>query len=550
MGSSMPTAGSPRLYNAPPVSSKTAYITTPIYYVNDRPHIGHAYTTTVCDVYARFMRFAGRDVFFLTGTDEHGVKVEKSAADRGVSPQALADENAAEFKQMLPMLGLTNDDFIRTTDPAHTSQVQTFVSRLLEAGDIYLGEFEGWYDEGQEEYHTETQARRLEYKSPVSGKPFTRAREHNYYFRLSRYQEQLEKLFESQPGFVMPPARRNEVLGRLGEGLQDVPVSRTNFTWGVSMPNDPQHVIYVWIDALMNYITALGLGDQAGPTFAERGKYWPATYHVIGKEILWFHAVIWPAVLMALDLPVPKCVYAHSFWIREGQKMSKTLGNFIDLTTIEMYVDAYGLDAWRYYMATQGPLGATDADFSSQQFHDTYTTDLVNTIGNSASRVTAMINKYFDGVVPDESSSGKRLTIADHDWPEVCKCAVEQSTAAMERLDLGRSIGEALGLVRRVDGFINLTEPFKLAKDETRRDELAAILYQCAETLRIASLLLWPVIPDKASAMWEAFGLDIDPAAEDMNALAAWGGLRAGQVVTKIALFPRVEEPVEGQGVG
>ena len=367
--------------------SQPTYITTPIYYVNDKPHIGHAYTTTICDIYARFMRFAGRDVFFLTGTDEHGLKVEKSAAARGISPQALADENAAEFRRVMTSLALTFDDFIRTTDADHVRQVQAFVTRLMEADAVYLGEFEGWYDEGQEEYHTENRARELDYKSPVTGKPLVRAREKNYYFRLSAFQERLEKLFEAQPEFVRPPARRNEVLGRLREGLADVPISRTNFTWGVAMPNDPEHVIYVWIDALMNYATALGLGDPSSERYAARSQYWPPDYHVIGKEILWFHAVIWPAILMALDLPLPRCVYAHSFWIREGRKMSKDLGNFIDLATIEQYIERYGLDAWRYYMVMQGPLGATDADFADSHFHEVYNTDLVNTVGNCLSRV-------------------------------------------------------------------------------------------------------------------------------------------------------------------
>src|SRR5690606_5380805 len=307
-------------YNRLMAQAQQQYITTPIYYVNDRPHIGHVYTTTVCDVYARFMRFAGNDVFFLTGTDEHGLKVEKSAQARGISPQQLADENAAEFQRVLSMFSLTNNDFIRTTNPNHERQVQLFVQRLLDSGDIYLGQFEGWYDEGQEEYYTETKAKELDYKSPISKKPLVRAKEQNYYFRRSAYQSRLEELFAQRPEFVRPEARRNEILGRLREGLQDVPLSRTNFTWGIQMPNDPQHVIYVWIDALFNYITALGLAEPESETYQQRSKYWPATYHVIGKEILWFHAVVWPAMLMALGIELPRCVYAHSFWISEGQK--------------------------------------------------------------------------------------------------------------------------------------------------------------------------------------------------------------------------------------
>lgn len=313
---------------------QTAYITTPIFYVNDKPHIGHVYTTTICDIWARFMRFAGHDVFFLTGTDEHGVKVEKSAREKGVSPQDLADENAAVFQNLLQQFDFTNNDFIRTTQPRHTTQVQQFVKRLLEQDDVYLGEYEGWYDEGQEEFIPESRAKDQEYKSTVSGKPLVRMKEANYYFRLSKYQQRLDELYASNPDFVRPEARRNEMLGRLREGLNDVPVSRTSFSWGIHVPGNEDHVLWVWLDALSNYITTIGLGEPDGPVAADRAKYWPAEFHVIGKEILFFHALFWPAMLMALDLPLPKCVYAHSFWISEGQKMSKSLGNFIDLSTL------------------------------------------------------------------------------------------------------------------------------------------------------------------------------------------------------------------------
>ncbi len=522
------------------------YITTPIYYVNDRPHIGHVYTTTVCDVYARFMRFAGNDVFFLTGTDEHGLKVEKSAQARGISPQQLADENAAEFQRVLSMFSLTNNDFIRTTNPNHERQVQLFVQRLLDSGDIYLGQFEGWYDEGQEEYYTETKAKELDYKSPISKKPLVRAKEQNYYFRLSAYQSRLEELFAQRPEFVRPEARRNEILGRLREGLQDVPLSRTNFTWGIQMPNDPQHVIYVWIDALFNYITALGLAEPESETYQQRSKYWPATYHVIGKEILWFHAVVWPAMLMALGIELPRCVYAHSFWISEGQKMSKTLGNFIDLEAIQRYLSVYGLDAWRYYMITQGPLGAQDANFAAGHFHEIYTAHLVNTVGNSASRVTQMIVKYFDGILPGETDAASAsdtspVMLDGFHWPTICRETVERCTKHITRLELAEAAAEGLALIRKVDAFINATEPFKLAKDQTKRDQLAAILYQSAEAIRIASLLLWPIVPDKMTALWQALSLSIDPARGELHQLAQWGGLPPGSQVQKVALFPRVE---------
>jgi methionine--tRNA ligase len=552
--------------------AQAAYVTTPIFYCNDRPHIGHTYTTTLCDVYARFMRLAGRDVFFLTGTDEHGLKVERAAQQRGMTPQQLADENSAVFREVLPVFRITNDDFIRTTELRHERQVQALIRRLLESGDIYLGKFQGWYDEGQEEYYTETKARELNYTSPVTSRPLTRATEKNYYFRLAAYQARLERLFADRPEFVRPEARRNEVLGRLREGLQDVPVSRTNFTWGIPMPPpaEPGHVIYVWIDALLNYVTALGLGEADSGVRRERERFWPATYHVIGKEILWFHAVIWPAMLMALGLDVPRCVYAHSFWISEGQKMSKTLGNFIDLPTIERYISTYGLDAWRYYMIAQGPLGAQDADFAAAHFHEVFTTDLVNTVGNCASRVTTMIGKYFDGEVPSSADgparpeaaaparragagSGERSDL-EADWPTVTARGVAHITLAYEQFDLSGALAGAVALLRRVDAYINATEPFKLARDPANRPRLGAILYRCIETVRIASLLLWPVMPRKMEELWAALGVtspmprgDRSAADVPLAAAAQWGGLKPGTRVQKVALFPRVElKPAPG----
>jgi methionyl-tRNA synthetase len=521
------------------MSQETRYITTPIYYVNDSPHIGHVYTTTLCDIYARAMRQLNHDVFFLTGTDEHGVKVEQSAIEQGITPQALADKNSAEFRSIMSLFELTNDEFIRTTDPEHTKQVQAFISTLLASGDIYLGTFEGWYDEGQEEYHTETSARGLEYKSPISGKALVRSSEQNYYFKLSSYQKQIEDLFAANPDIVKPESRRNEVLGRLREGLQDVPISRTNFSWGIPMPTDEEHVVYVWIDALFNYITALGLGDPESQVFADRKQYWPATYHVIGKEILWFHAVVWPSVLMALKYPLPDCIYAHSFWISEGKKMSKSLGNFIDLETIESYLSRYGLDAFRYFLVTQGPLGATDADFVAEKFQDIYNAHLVNTVGNCTSRVTAMIGKYFDGAIPPESKDGNRITFEGFDWVDKCSTATSNWRDSMESFSLDKAVEIPMSLIRDVDLFINDTAPFKLAKDETKQAELGAILYQCLETLRIASVLLTPVIPQKMKEFHHAMGISLDT--KSFDECCQWGGTEVGTSVTKVALFPRVE---------
>ncbi len=511
-----------------------AYITTPIYYVNDRPHIGHAYTTTLCDVWARAMRACGDDVFFLTGTDEHGVKVEKSAQDKGVTPQALADENSAEFRRVLATFGLSNDDFIRTTEPRHERQVQALVKRLLDSGDVYLGEFEGWYDEGQEEYVTDTRAKECDYRSPISGKPLVRATERNYYFRLSAYQERLEQFFASHPDFVRPVGRFNEVKGRLREPLQDVPITRTNFTWGIPMPGAPEHVIYVWIDALFNYATALGIADE---TSDARRAYWPPRYHVIGKEILWFHAVVWPALLMALDLPLPTCVYAHSFWISNGQKMSKSLGNFIDLPTIEQYVATYGLDAWRWYMATQGPLGATDADFVPKHFHEIYTAQLVNTFANCASRTSAMIGKYFEGQLPCAPDGDRPVAVGGEPWSAFVRTASTRTVDAYRDMELGQAAEHGLSIIRAVDASINETQPFKLAKDPANLPEVGRILSCCAQGVRAAAALLFPIMPTTCAGVLASYG---GAAPTDLLRDGAWGTLASGTSIVKCAPFMRV----------
>jgi len=524
------------------------YITTPIYYVNDKPHIGHGYTTTLCDVAARFMRFAGRDVFFLTGTDEHAAKVVDSAKERGLTPQQWADQNAQAFREAFALLGISNDDFVRTTEDRHKSRVQTYVAELMQSGDVYLGDFEGWYDAGQEEYVTDGKAKEFDYKSPINGKPLVRRKEHNYFFRLSAYREQLLKMLEKGERVdgaafdVLPASRKNEIISRIRE-MEDVPISRTGtLDWGIRIPGDGQHTIYVWIDALFNYLSIVDT--------PERRKYWPGAIHVIAKDILWFHAAIWPAMLLALRrragyewVNLPRYVYSHSFWISEGQKMSKSLGNFIDLPTIQSYLDRYSLDAWRYYMTTQGPLGSTDADFSAAHFRGVYDTDLKNTVGNCASRVTAMIGKYFAGSAPSETgANGSRMDVLDWGWPGRAKSAVEKAFTAMESFDLGGAAASAVSLVRDVDAFINASEPFKRAKDPAKMLEVAAILYQCAEAVRIASCLLWPVMPGKMESLWRALGQAIDPKRGGLRELTTWGALKPGTKIEKVALFPPVEE--------
>ncbi|MBY0312736.1 MAG: methionine--tRNA ligase [Phycisphaerales bacterium] len=507
------------------------YITTPIYYVNDRPHIGHCYTTTLADCAARFARLMGHDTFFLTGTDEHGQKVEKSAQAKGLTPQQLADENAAHFEAAMRLIGSSHDDFIRTTQKRHTRQVQAAFKKLLASGDVYLGTFEGWYDEGQEEYVTDNQAREKNFVG-FNGKPLIRATEENYYFKLSKWQPALEKLLKDRPDFVRPSARMNEVLGRLRDGLQDVPISRTSFSWGIPLPDTNGHVAWVWIDALLNYATAIGAVDaeiaREEGVPADRARFWPTQVHAIGKEILWFHAVIWPAQLMALGLPLPECIYAHSFWISEGKKMSKTLGNFIDLAALQAYVDRYSLDALRWYMLTQGPLRETDADFSYAKFVEVYNADLANGIGNCASRVANMIEKYFGGALPDVDLSGSVVwsrfapaTTADFDFRALTSNAFQAARIAHERMSLDEALMQGTSLVGQIDLFIAHARPFSIAKEidknpensTAQREQLAASLVLCAEAIRIASLFLYPAMPAKMAQLWRTWNCSplVDP---------------------------------------
>jgi methionyl-tRNA synthetase len=531
------------------------YITTPIYYVNDRPHIGHCYTTLLADVAARFQRLmrgvnAGTggtsDVFFLTGTDEHADKVVTSAAERGLAPQEWADRNASAFRDAFKLLACTNDDFIRTTETRHKDKVPDYIRRLREAGHISKGDYTGWYDPSQEEYVTETTAKEHDFKSPVSGKPLVKRTEQNYFFRLSAFADKLREHIEKHPEFIQPDARRNEVLGRIRGGLQDVPVSRAAgedpaSRWGILMPDDPSHRIYVWIDALFNYLTVVDTPD--------RRRFWPPAVHVVGKDILWFHAVIWPAMLMALGEPLPRTVYAHSWWVAEGRKMSKSLGNFIEFDLLHTYAEKYSLDAVRWYLATQGPLGANDADFAHAKFVEVYNADLANGIGNSTSRVANMIAKYFDGQVPQSSVAGAS---SGGEWRQRLSKVVSDSTAAADRFEIDTASRAGISIVSMVDAFINDTRPFSLAKeaagDPAKQAQLADILYTCAEALRIASLLLAPAMPQKMAHLWKLWRCE-PPTGVPLAQLAEFGGphaLKPGAALEKgDPLFMRadVSEP-------
>ncbi len=528
-------------------NSDSFYITTPIYYVNDRPHIGHCYTTLLADVAARFYRLVGADVFFLTGTDEHAEKVVTAAEERSLTPLEWADRNAAAFQEAFRELEFSNDDFIRTTEDRHKNKVIEYIRQLQKSGDVYLGDYEGWWDASQEEYVTDNVAREHDFSSPVTGKPLVKRTERNYFFKLSQYADRLRDHIDKNPSFIGPAARRNEVIGRIKQGLQDVPVSRAidpnqpGADWGIRMPDDDEHRVYVWIDALINYLSVVDTPD--------RQSRWPADVHVIGKDILWFHAVIWPCLLMALDKELPGCVYAHSYWIREGRKMSKSLGNFLDMPTLRGYCDSFGVDAVRWFLTTQGPMGATDADFSHKRFVEVYNSDLANSVGNALSRVTKMIDKYFDGAIPDPAGVTE---YAQHDWPQITAAALASVTTKMAAMDLPGAMADAMTIVRKVDGYIHTTEPFKLIKDESKKAEVAAILYHCAEALRIASVLLSPVMPSQMHELQRRLGVSPDANILPLAERAAWGGIQPGATIELgDPLFPRADaadpppDPVE-----
>ncbi|MEX0774276.1 MAG: methionine--tRNA ligase [Phycisphaeraceae bacterium] len=519
------------------------YITTPIYYVNDRPHIGHVYTTTVADIVARYHRLMGQEVFFLTGVDEHAAKVVEAAEQRGVSPQAWADQNAAVFKQTFAKLGISNDDFVRTSEDRHKQPVLRYVAALLESGDVYAGQYEGWYDAGQEEYVTDSKAQEYQFKSPINGKPLIRKQEKNYFFRLEKYREAAAAAIRSGQFKVEPEARRNEILNRLADA-KDVPISRSGTGgWGIPMPNDPEQSIYVWIDALFNYLSYVDSD--------ERRDYWAArSVHLIAKDILWFHAAIWPAILLALRqcpgfawVELPQKVYAHSFWISEGQKMSKSLGNFVDLEKLDHYVATFSLDALRWYLASNGPLGTTDSDFAEAKFIDVYNSELANTIGNCFSRVTNMTNRYFGGKLPAHGphveASAAHATDAE--------AAVQRFAAAMDQFDLAGATVTARALVSSIDNYIEETAPFKRAKDPAKLPEVGTILYNCAEAMRIASLLLWPIIPSKAEEIWRRlsqphYGEALANGRGDLGSWTKWGQLQPGTPILQgEALFPRYQ---------
>ena len=516
--------------------SATYYVTTPIYYVNDVPHVGHTYTTIAADVLARFFRAVGRDVRFLTGTDEHGIKIVKTAAAKGVTPREMADSVVVHFQELWSRLNISNDDFIRTSEARHEQRVQAIIRQLVDRGEIYLDSYEGWYDEGQEGFVSESAARENGYLSPMNDKPLVRFKEPSYFFRLSKWVPKLLEHIQASPGFVLPASRRNEVVSKLKMGVSDLSVSRLADKlggWGVRMPNDPEHTVYVWIDALSNYITATGWPDVGDAHDGRFGAYWPASMHLIGKDILWFHAVYWPCILMALEMPLPECVFAHGWWTSEGKKMSKSLGNFISREVIVELCQEYGCDVYRYFLLREVPFGS-DGDFSHQSFKVRYNSELANGVGNLLSRTSNMIARYLGGVLGRANSNGD----LEHAVSGAAEALRTSAQEMMDRCDFQGYL-EAIGaVVQATDKYIDLTEPFKLAKEPSQRDRLATILTTCAQAVWVVLQFLAPVMPDTSRRGLALFGAaDV---AGDLIERTAWGGLPAGTTVAKAEpLFPR-----------
>ena len=511
---------------------KSFYITTPIYYPSAKLHIGHAYCTTIADAIARYKRLDGFDVFFLTGSDEHGQKIQRTAEEKGVTPIEYVDGIVAGFKNLWERLNISNDDFIRTSEKRHEKVVQEIFRRIYEKGDIYKGEYKGLYCTPCESYWTNLQ---LDENGccPDCHRPVEEVAEEAYFFRLSKYADRLLKYIDENEDFIYPVSRRNEMINFIKQGLEDLCISRTSFDWGIPVPGDEKHVVYVWFDALSNYLTPIGFLDDA-EKFA---KFWPADIHLVGKEIVRFHSIIWPCILMALDLPLPKQVYGHGWLVVKGDKMSKSKGNVVDPLLL---IDEFGADAIRYFLLREINLGQ-DGNFSRDALISRINADLANDLGNLLHRTLSMIGKFQKGTVTEGTNNAFGESLQKD-----ALAAAKKYRKEMDNTELSDAVKTAFAFIGRANKYIDETAPWALAKDEGKKDELAGVLYNLAESLRIISIMIFPVMPDTAKKIREQLNIPADFADISMDEAEQWGLFPKGGMVNKPEqLFPRIEVEAE-----
>ncbi len=503
------------------------YITTPIYYPSDKLHIGHSYTTVICDAIARYKRMQGFDVMYLTGTDEHGQKIEDKATAKGVTPQQYVDDIVAGIKELWTLMNISNDRFVRTTYDYHVETVQKIFKQLFDQGDIYKGCYKGHYCKPCESFWTDSQL--ADGKCPDCGGPVYEAEEEAYFFKTGKYAERLLNLYEEHPDFIQPETRKNEMIAFINQGLQDTCVSRTSVAWGIPVDFDTKHTVYVWVDALSNYISALGYGNEA---YTDYEKFWPADLHIVGKEILRFHTIIWPAMLMALELPLPKRVFGHGWVLLDGGKMSKSKGNVVDPVVL---CGRYGVDAIRYFLLRDIPFG-NDGIFSNEALINRINTDLANDLGNLLSRSVAMVEKYFGGTLPNARESAD----IDAELIAIVEAMPANVTRNMDALLVPQALQEIFKGIQRANKYIDETAPWVLAKDEANLPRLATVLYNLCEVLRYCAILLQPFMPATAPKIAEQLGLSID--GMTYASLQKFGGLPESFTVCKgDALFPRID---------